>query len=82
MNRHHITRRTIRLYAVFASVTAALGIGVALGADPWPGHDQATAATQSPVGTPRQAQPAPPDPGPAAYVDASDAQPVIRTGAS
>jgi hypothetical protein len=43
MSRHRTTRRTIRLYAIFASVTAALGIGVALGADPWPSRDRAAA---------------------------------------
>lgn len=30
------TRRTIRLYVVLGSVLAALGVGVALGADPYP----------------------------------------------
>lgn len=48
MSRHQTTRRTIRLYAIFASVAAALGIGIALGADPWPGHDHAVAAVATP----------------------------------
>jgi Na+/H+-dicarboxylate symporter len=44
MSRHKTTRRTIRLYAIFTSVAASLGIGIALGADPWPGQDPASAA--------------------------------------
>jgi hypothetical protein len=74
MSRHHITRRTIRLYAVFASVTAALGIGIALSADPWPGHDRAVPTATAPAAQPRQA-----DTPQAAY---TDAQPIIRTGSS
>lgn len=51
MSRHAATRRTIRLYAMFASVAAALGIGIALGADPWP-DQQSVAVEQSAAATP------------------------------
>jgi hypothetical protein len=74
MSRHHITRRTIRLYAVFASVTAALGIGIALSADPWPGHDRAVPTASATAAQPRQA-----DAPQAAY---TDDQPITRTGSS
>jgi len=74
MSRHHTTRRIIRLYAIFASVTAALGIGVALSADPWPGQNRAAAAVSAPAAPPDQVTPPQ-----AAY---TDAQPIIRTGSS
>lgn len=74
MSRHHITRRTIRLYAIFASVTAALGIGIALSADPWPSHDRVAAAASAPAAQPRQVT--------APQAVYTDAQPVIRTGSS
>ena len=74
MSRHQTTRRTIRLYAIFASVAAALGIGIALGADPWPGHDHAVASASVPTAQPPQTTPQQPD-------DPYQ-QPVIRTGQS
>jgi hypothetical protein len=74
MSRHHITRRTIRLYAIFASVTVALGIGIALSADPWPSQNRAAAAASAPAVQTRQA-----DTPQAAY---TDAEPITRTGSS
>jgi hypothetical protein len=74
MSRHHITRRTIRLYAIFASVTVALGIGIALSADPWPSQNRAAAAASAPAAQTRQA-----DTPQAAYTDAA---PITRTGSS
>lgn len=50
-----ITRRTVRLYAFFAAVAAALGIGIALGADHTPHQDDAPVAAA--VQQPQQAQP-------------------------
>ena len=66
MSRHAGTKRTIRLYAAFASVTAALGIGIALGADPWPDQQSVPVAhTTAALDT-----------------DGAYEQPVIRTGQS
>lgn len=39
-----VTRRTIRLYALLGSLLAALGVGVALGADPYPDPPPAPAS--------------------------------------
>lgn len=66
MSRHASTRRTIRLYAVFASVAAALGIGMALGADPWPGQQSVAVEQRATAVTPGSGYD----------------QPVIRTGQS
>ncbi len=46
MSRHQTTRRTIRLYAIFTALAASLGIGIALGADPWPGNTGAQTSQQ------------------------------------
>ncbi len=74
MSRHQTTRRTIRLYAIFASVAASLGIGIALGADPWPGQDPASAAAPAVAAASPQVN----------TVDADNGydQPDIRTGQS
>ena len=74
MSRHQTTRRTIRLYAIFASVAAALGIGIALGADPWPGHAPGSAAAPAVAAASPQVN----------AVDAGNGydEPDIRTGQS